>query len=247
MWEGIIKNICLKWFNNLNIISSDNINIFNILLPVFYLKSPKKSFIGPHNINIISLIIGSVLGDSHLEKRKNGIGTRIIFEQSSKNVEYLMWFHNFLAERGYCNYNIPFLHKRVKKGGKIFYFYRIKSYTFGSFNWIHDMFYKWDDNLNRYIKIIPNDLSFYLTPLALAIWFMDNGSKLNPGLRIATNYFTLKDIEFLCFILKSKYDIIATPKKAGKDKGYNLYIHKVSKETFINLVKPYMVKSLYYK
>jgi hypothetical protein len=36
------------------------------------------------------MIIGSTLGDTYLEKRNNGIGTRIIFEQSSDNVEYLM-------------------------------------------------------------------------------------------------------------------------------------------------------------
>jgi ubiquinol-cytochrome c reductase cytochrome b subunit len=46
--------------------------------------------IGPHNQDVISLIIGSILGDTHLEKRKKGLGTRIIFEQSSNNVEYLM-------------------------------------------------------------------------------------------------------------------------------------------------------------
>jgi ubiquinol-cytochrome c reductase cytochrome b subunit len=46
--------------------------------------------IGPHNIDIISIIIGSTLGDSHLEKRKNGLGTRVKFEQCNKNVEYLM-------------------------------------------------------------------------------------------------------------------------------------------------------------
>ena len=53
--------------------------------------------IGPHNIDIISIIVGSVLGDSHLEKRSRGVGTRIIFEQSNKNVEYLMWFHNYFS------------------------------------------------------------------------------------------------------------------------------------------------------
>jgi ubiquinol-cytochrome c reductase cytochrome b subunit len=49
-----------------------------------------KDRIGPHNLDIISIIIGSTLGDTHLEKRKNGIGTRVIFEKSSENVEYLM-------------------------------------------------------------------------------------------------------------------------------------------------------------
>jgi hypothetical protein len=36
------------------------------------------------------MIIGSILGDTYLEKRKNSIGTRVIFKQSNKNVEYLM-------------------------------------------------------------------------------------------------------------------------------------------------------------
>jgi hypothetical protein len=52
------------------------------------LNSMKR--IGPHNIDILSLIIGSTLGDSHLEKRIGGKGTRVIFEQSNKNVEYLL-------------------------------------------------------------------------------------------------------------------------------------------------------------
>jgi len=53
-------------------------------------KLTSKERIGPHNIDIISMIIGSSLGETHLEKRKNGIGTRVIFEQSNNNVEYLM-------------------------------------------------------------------------------------------------------------------------------------------------------------
>jgi len=54
------------------------------------IKLNSKKRVGPHNIDTLSLIIGSTLGDSHLEKRAGGIGTRVIFEQSSKNVEHLM-------------------------------------------------------------------------------------------------------------------------------------------------------------
>jgi hypothetical protein len=56
----------------------------------FYKKITSKERIGPHNIDIISIIIGSTLGDTQLEKRTNGIGTRVIFEQLNNNVEYLM-------------------------------------------------------------------------------------------------------------------------------------------------------------
>lgn len=99
-----------------------------------YPKISSLKRIGPHNIDILSIIVGSALGDTHLEKRKRGIGTRVIFEQSNKNVEYLMWFHKYLADRGYCNPQKPKLQKRIRKNNEITFHYRINSYTFFSFN-----------------------------------------------------------------------------------------------------------------
>jgi ubiquinol-cytochrome c reductase cytochrome b subunit len=96
------------------------------------LKSTER--IGPHNIDIISIIMGSTLGDTHLEKRNKGIGTRIIFEQSNKNVEYLMWFYNYFSSRGYCSSQLPKLHIRIKQKGEVLYHYRVNSYTYSSFN-----------------------------------------------------------------------------------------------------------------
>jgi len=203
--------------------------------------------IGPHNIDIISIIIGSTLGDTHLEKRKKGIGTRVIFEQCNRNVEYLMWFHKYLSTRGYCNKKIPILKKRIIKNGDIFFFYRIQSYTFSSFNWLHNMFYSFDSLQNKRIKIIPFNLGEYLTPLALAIWFMDNGSKCGSSVKIATNCFTEKEVLFLCEILKNKYDIMSSKLSSGKNKGYCIYIYKRSLPIFSKIVKPNMLPSLYYK
>ena len=55
----------------------------------FKIKSHER--IG-HDLDVISLIIGSLLGNTYLEKRVNNsfAGTRIIFVQTSDNVEYLM-------------------------------------------------------------------------------------------------------------------------------------------------------------
>lgn len=88
-----------------------------------------------------------------------------------------MWFHKYLASRGYCNDKKPKLYKRIKKNGKVFFYYSINSYTFSSLNWVHDMFYKMDETKNKYVKIVPEEISKYLTPLSLAIWFMDDGWK----------------------------------------------------------------------
>ena len=272
-WEGVL--ICLKWYNYLNFLFN-NCKLFlkqasnkynNIILSIknnfftlaYYSnnnfndindkkmrKLSSYERIGPHNIDIISIIVGSTLGDTHLEKRKNGIGTRIIFEQCGKNVEYLMWFHKYLSTRGYCSENIPKLNKRIKKEG-IFFSYRVSSYTFSSLNWLHSMFYSFDKLQNKYVKIIPLNIGEYLTPLALAIWFMDDGSKYGSSVKIATNCFTMKEILYLNKILIKKYNIESSITSGGINKGYCLYIHKCSMPIFSNLIKKYMLPSLYYK
>lgn len=252
MWEGSYD--CLKWFYfNTNFINDCNIssillissNRLNYFYRSFFTCKTSSERIGPHNIDIISMFIGSLLGDGHLEKRKQGVGTRFKFEQSSDNVEYLMWFYSYLSKRGYCNTNKPKLKKRIRKNGIIYYHYTINSFTFSSINWIHDMFYK--EIEGKYIKIIPKNIELFLTPISLALWFMDDGCKLRNGAKIATNCFTKTELENLCTILKNKFNITVTVHSGGVNKGYTLYISTTSMPTFSKIIKPYMLPSLYYK
>ena len=99
----------------------------------------------------------------------------------------------------------------------------------------------------KFIKKIPKNITEYLTPLALAIWFMDDGSKFNQTVKIATNSFKYEDILYLCMVLKSKFNIIATVQSGGKNKGFILYVSTKSIAKFSTLVKPYMLPSMYYK
>lgn len=262
-WEGILT--CLKWLhinkiynllyemeevlveNNLYLIANTSFYVItDYSLQSKYTRISSLKRIGPHNIDIISIIIGSTLGDTHLEKRVRGIGTRVIFEQSNNNVEYLMWFHNYLATRGYCNSQKPKLQKRIRKNNVVTFQYRISSYTFYSFNWLHEMFYRKEENGN-FIKIVPTNISDYLTPLALAIWFMDDGSSTGNTVRIATNSFTYDEILFLCSVLKKKFNISATVQSGGINKGHILYISTKSTLQFVNLIKPFMIPSMCYK
>jgi len=43
--------------------------------------------IGPHNLDILSIIYGTLLGHTQLEKRNNNV--RFFFQQENINVEYL--------------------------------------------------------------------------------------------------------------------------------------------------------------
>ena len=60
----------------------------NLLNTYFTPKLRSDLRIGPLIKDVISVIVGSLLGDSHLEKRKNG--TSFIFEQCNPNLEYIM-------------------------------------------------------------------------------------------------------------------------------------------------------------
>lgn len=195
--------------------------------------------IGPHNKEVLSVIIGSMLGDSNGEK--HGQGTRFILQQEESNMEYLFWFYRFFAERGYCSNIKPKISIRLGKNGKIRYYYRIRTFTFTSFNWIHELFY-----VNN-VKQIPKSIVDYLTPLALAIWIMKNGGAISVGLKISINSYTLEEVEFLCKVLYDKYNLKVTSQSTGVDNQYIIYIPKKSMTILSELVKPYMLPSIHYK
>ena len=56
-------------------------------------NSKCKSFerIGPHNLEVISLLVGNLLGDGSAEKRNKLGGVRFSLHMSQKNREYLNW------------------------------------------------------------------------------------------------------------------------------------------------------------
>jgi hypothetical protein len=76
---------------------------------------------------------------------------------------------------------------------------------------------------------------------------MNNGSKTKSGLRLATNCFTYIEIEYLCLILKEKFNLNTSIYTSGPKKGFIIYIKLDSKYTFINITKPYMHNSMLYK
>jgi ubiquinol-cytochrome c reductase cytochrome b subunit len=114
---------------------------------------------------------------------------------------------------------------------EFFYYYRFRTFTYTSFNWIYESFYP-----NGTRKIIPDFIDTYLSPMALAIWMMDDG-----------NSFTLKEIQFLRIILKNKYNLDTTIHKSGLNNQYNIYIPKSNLDNLIKIVKPHFHPTMYYK
>jgi hypothetical protein len=74
---------------------------------------------------------------------------------------------------------------------------------------------------------------------------MDDGTWKKPGVRIATNSFTLEEVELLKLALETKFNIKSSLHK--NNKNYQLYIKQESIALLKNLILPHMHKSMYYK
>jgi len=118
---------------------------------------------------------------------------------------------------------------------------KFSTWTYPSFNWIHSVWYK--DG----VKKIPDCIEEYLTPLALAIWIMDDGCKVNKGLKFSTNSFTYSDCIKLTTVLNKNFNLKASVQSAGSENQYIIYIWKQSMNDLRNIVSPYIVTEMKYK
>lgn len=183
--------------------------------------------IGPHNRDVLSIIIGSLLGNAYMEKRKNG--TRIIFELCNGNVQYILWLHKFFVSKGYCSYKKKkikkfFLFNKVNKNNKLFK-YSFKTYTFTSFNWLYDMFYK-----DRIKTIYINQ---YLIPLILYAWFLNYGENKKVVFKIS-----IKNLKSLSYLITNDFKLNTTISLTNKSGVFSIkfYINPV-----VTLLRCYVV------
>lgn len=188
--------------------------------------------------------MGSLLGDASMER--DGKGSRVCFYQEKSHGEYLLWLHRTLFCLGYCRQDIPKITVRKCQGDELRYIYRFRSYTYSSFNWIYESFYLTKGD--KRIKTVPACIDIYLTPLALAVWIMDDGCLIkNRGLKISTNSFTLDEVKYLSSIISKKYGINTSFVKTGAINQYEIYFPKSTLSNLIKIVKPHIHPTMYYK
>jgi LAGLIDADG DNA endonuclease family/Cytochrome C oxidase subunit II, transmembrane domain len=173
---------------------SNKINVLNYCFGAkqfFHSRSRAINRIGPHHIDVISVIFGLLLGRAAgYASYKSGEGVRITIKQSIIHKEYLFRLYYFFFNRGYCSNLEPRKYIRTlrsplpkdaangspaTRGGvglknKIYYGYEFNTYTFRSFVWIFNSFY------NKGKKRIPLFIENFFTPLTLAIWINEEGS-----------------------------------------------------------------------
>ena len=204
-------------------------------------KFTAQNRIGPHNKEIISVIFGSLLGDCHGEFRSQGKGTRFSFYQESSHTSYLLWLHGILSNLNYCNPTTPQIQTRLGQKGKIRKIVRFKTWTYSSFNWIHELWY-----INS-TKKIPSNIGEFLNPLSLAIWVMNSGCQSGKGLVLKTNSFTYSECILLNKVLYENFTIKSSAQPTGKENQYHLSIWKESLHLTREIILPYVHSSMKYK
>src|SRR3990167_5439054 len=113
-----------------------------------------------------SIIVGNLLGDGHLETQTKGKTYRLKIEHSISQKAYVDWQYQKLA-------NLVGTPPRVNLKsltGKVSQNYKFDTLSSSSLRFFGQSFYQ-DGK-----KKIPRIIKKLLTPLALAVWFMDDGS-----------------------------------------------------------------------
>ena len=114
-----------------------------------------------------SLLVGKLLGDGHLETANKGKTYRLKIEHALKQKEYVDWLYAQFP--GWAN-KAPA--RRLKTGfGKEFESYGFTTYSHSAFRFYGQQFY---NSLGE--KHIPKMIGKLLDPIAIAIWYLDDGS-----------------------------------------------------------------------
>lgn len=112
------------------------------------------------------ILIGLLLGDGHLETQNNGRTYRLKIEHSVKQREYVDWLYQEFRDW-------VLTPPQVKVGLRYetaYQKYAFQTLSVPSLRFYAQQFY------DKRKKVIPVRIAKWLTPLALAVWYMDDGS-----------------------------------------------------------------------
>lgn len=177
-----------------------------------------------------SIITGSILGDGYIRiitGRKNAF---LEINHSYNAKEYVDWKYMMLK-------NVSGSEPKLRKGNGRRLAYRFYSRQHPEITNFFSVFYY------NSKKIIPDNLR--IDPLALAVWYMDDGSKCRESdVYLNTQQFIESDQTKLIECLA----VMGVESKMNRDKQYwRLRIIKSSIPKFMQIIKNYIIPSMQYK
>ena len=174
-----------------------------------------------------SILIGCLLGDGTMRKKKNAL---LEINHSYTQKVLVDWIFG-----KYKDFVKTF--PKWRKGNGNREAYRFVTRSLPILTPYYNLFFK-DGK-----KTIP--LNLKLNPLSLAVWFMDDGSKSRSSVYLNTQQFSKEEQRRLVDLLRCQFGIEST---LNKDKIYTrIRIRSRSINKFINLVKPFVLEEFRYK
>lgn len=181
------------------------------------------------------IILGTLYGDGSMPKLINSRNASLNFAHSLKQEGYCKWKAEKLI-RFKCRIKYKTEHdKRTDKD------YHCCYVNTGTATYLTSIYYKYYKE-NR-VKFIDKETLYKLDGLGVAVWFMDDGCKDSSSYKIATNCFSLEELEIIAQFFKEKFGINTSIQTSS----HNIYIKADSRDKFTNLVKPYIHKDCLYK
>ncbi|RYX78149.1 hypothetical protein EON69_00085 [bacterium] len=115
------------------------------------------------------IIVGTLLGDASLERRKPTHNTRLRFDQTypDHNLYIQSIYHVFQNLTGPLGVPKIYIRKPDKRTGKVYMSIAFKTRALESLNCFYDLFYTYD-SLGKRRKIVPTNIGDLLTSRALA-------------------------------------------------------------------------------
>lgn len=182
------------------------------------------------------LIIGSLLGDASIRKRDRTSSFRV--SHSNKQREYFEWKINLLKNFGVSELSE---NKRLIKG-RFLNMVNFATETHFVFNYYRKLFYQ------NGRKAVTKEILNQINPNSLAVWICDDGSYDNSQgyIVLCTNAFSLEEHELMKKFFSEKFGL--NPTIGFRDgKYYYLRFKQEDSKELINIIKPYIPKSMLYK
>ena len=218
------------------------------------------------------VLVGTLLGDAHLRANSQKTLYQYVVLQSGFHKEYVFHLYEIFKD---CTPTPPkestFKNKRFP--GKTYTRWSFYTSFQGCFRFYAHQFYKdvkcdspiispvsprevladsdekqKDVSYKRY-KRVPKLIHKYLTPLAIAYWYMDDGAQKwrskSLGVRFCTDGFAMYEIDRLSRVLNEKYTLKCSLQKNGS--SYRIYVSSDSYPILKDCIYPFLIPSMTYK
>lgn len=185
------------------------------------------------------VLIGILLGDATLETQNNGKTYRLKIEHSLKQKAYAEHLYNLFKDWARAK---PWERKVTLSNGKTYTNIVFSTLSHQSLRFYAHQFYRGG------IKVVPKIIGRWLTPKAVAYWFMDDGSiksKQSKGVIFNTHCYQKREINRLIRVLSEKFHLEA--KLRSQREGCQVYVSGKSYEKFTKLVLPHILPEMTYK